>query len=302
MKTKFLVMDIDGTLTDGKIYMGANGELMKAFNIKDGCGIHDLLIPSGVVPIVITGRKSEIVSNRCAEIGIKHIFQGCSDKIGTLINFLREQKGTLGEVAYIGDDLNDLECMRKIKDCGGIIGVPQNASHPTKDLADYVATNIGGEGAVRDFIEYLLSNNRKIEDISVESRCFAALDYLTSLKSKDLSLGRHDVDEQFFYNVQEYVTKYNPLKHFESHRKYVDIQMLITGEENLQVIDANKLQVEEAYNEDKERITYHPSSTAASIVLRKGSAVVLYPKDAHRTIAYNGKTCNVKKIVGKIKI
>ena len=65
---KYLVMDVDGTLTDGKIYMSPSGEAMKAFNIKDGCGIHDLLIPSGIIPVIITGRNSEIVLNRCFRV------------------------------------------------------------------------------------------------------------------------------------------------------------------------------------------------------------------------------------------
>ena len=70
---KFLVMDVDGTLTDGKIYMGQSGEMMKAFNIKDGYGIHDILIPAGISPVIITGRKSEIVLNRCSELGIEQV-------------------------------------------------------------------------------------------------------------------------------------------------------------------------------------------------------------------------------------
>ena len=74
------IMDVDGTLTDGKIYMGSNGEVCKAFNIKDGCGIHDIALPKGLIPIIITGRSSEIVHNRCNEIGISEIYQGINDK------------------------------------------------------------------------------------------------------------------------------------------------------------------------------------------------------------------------------
>ena len=70
-KYKYMVMDVDGTLTDGKIYISPTGEAMKAFNIKDGCGIHDILIPAGVIPVIITGRSSEIVLNRCKELGLK---------------------------------------------------------------------------------------------------------------------------------------------------------------------------------------------------------------------------------------
>ena len=300
---KFLVMDVDGTLTDGKIYMGTNGELMKAFNIKDGCGIHDLLIPAGITPLIITGRKSEIVANRCKEIGIENFFQGVVDKVAMLAQFLVDNGGDLSEVAYAGDDLNDLACMRKVKENGGLVGVPSNACQQVKELADFISENVGGDGAVRDFIEYLVSNNNKeLEQASLEERCIKAYEYISQLKDDDLTIGRHDVNEGFYYNVQEYETKVNPMKHFESHCKYVDIQMLISGTEVLQVVDINRLNIEVPYDELKERVLYHSTNTAASIILRKGSAVILYPSDAHRTIAFNGVPCKVKKIVGKILI
>lgn len=296
-------MDVDGTLTDGKIYMGSNGELMKAFNIKDGCGIHDQLIPAGITPLIITGRISQIVANRCKELGIEHLFQGVSNKVATLLQFLSEHSADLSEVAYAGDDLNDLACMRKVKENGGVIGVPSNACQQVKDIADFVAPNIGGDGAVRDFIEYLVSNNNKQpQQASLEERCIKAYEYLCHLKDEDLSLGRHDVNEGFYYNVQEYETKVNPTKHFESHCKYVDIQMLISGVENLQIVDINKLQMETPYDNVKERILYYPNENPASVILRPGSAVILYPNDAHRTIAYNEKPCKVKKVVGKVAI
>lgn len=303
MKTRFLVMDVDGTLTDGKIYMGSNGELMKAFNIKDGCGIHDLLIPAGITPLIITGRKSEIVANRCKEIGIEHFFQGVGDKVATLLQFLEDNGGNLSEVAYAGDDLNDLTCIRKVKENGGIVGVPFNACQQVKEQADFVSEYIGGDGAVRDFIEYLVSNNNKQhEQASLEERCIKAYEYICQLKEEDLTIGRHEVNEGFYYNVQEYETRANPTKHFESHCKYVDIQMLISGVENLQIVDINKLQVETPYDNVKERILYYPNENPASVILRPGSAVILYPNDAHRTIAYNKKPCKVKKVVGKVAI
>ena len=153
--TKYFVMDVDGTLTDGKIYMGQNGEVMKAFNIKDGCGIHDLLIPAGIIPIIITGRKSDIVINRCNEIGITEVYQGIRDKTEKL----REVAQTFSDVAYIGDDINDLACMKEVKAEGGLIGCPADAVDKVKEISDYTAIRNGGEGAVRDFIEWLLAEN-----------------------------------------------------------------------------------------------------------------------------------------------
>lgn len=155
-RIKYLVMDVDGTLTDGKIYMGANGELMKAFNIKDGCGIHDLLAKEGITPVIITGRKSQILENRCKEIGVEHLYQGVAYKDAKLKEFLKGRGGSLSEVAYAGDDINDLECMTLVKANGGIVGVPADASYQVKDIADFVASRKGGDGAVREFIEKIV--------------------------------------------------------------------------------------------------------------------------------------------------
>lgn len=149
----YLVMDVDGTLTDGKIYMGQNGEAIKAFNIKDGAGIHDILIPAGITPVIITGRTSDIVLNRCKELGISKVYQGVSNKKEKLI----EVTGDLNKVAYIGDDINDLPCMMLIKKAGGIIGCPADAINRIFNVADFVAPHNGGDGAVRDFIEWIIN-------------------------------------------------------------------------------------------------------------------------------------------------
>lgn len=148
---KYLVMDVDGTLTDGKIYIAPSGEAMKAFNIKDGYGIHDILIPSGIVPVIITGRTSDIVLNRCRELGITEIYQGVKDKVEKLKSLV----GDFREVAYIGDDLNDLACMETVKNAGGLVGCPTDAVEKVKSIANFVAIHNGGEGAVRDFVEWI---------------------------------------------------------------------------------------------------------------------------------------------------
>lgn len=149
---KFFVMDVDGTLTDGKIYMGNDGEIMKAFSIKDGCGIHDLLIPAGITPVILTGRKSKIVENRCKEIGIVEIHQGVSDKVQRL----QLISTNLSEVAYIGDDINDLSAMQAIKAANGKIGCPADAANAVIRVADFVSCKRGGDGCVREFIEWIL--------------------------------------------------------------------------------------------------------------------------------------------------
>lgn len=149
---KYLIMDVDGTLTDGKIYMGNDGEVMKAFNIKDGCGIHDILIPAGITPVIITGRSSKILENRCKELGITNLHQGIRNKIEKLLTITTD----LSTVAYIGDDINDLSCMEPIKEAGGLVGCPADAVQKVKNIADFISTRNGGNGAVREFIEWLL--------------------------------------------------------------------------------------------------------------------------------------------------
>lgn len=151
-KIKYLVMDVDGTLTDGKIYMGNNDEIMKAFSIKDGCGIQNILIPSGIIPIIITGRESDIVLNRCKEIGISNIHQGISDKLEEVFTITSD----LSIIAYIGDDINDIPCMKKVREAGGITGCPKDAVKKVIEFVDFVSENNGGDGAVRDFIDWLI--------------------------------------------------------------------------------------------------------------------------------------------------
>ena len=157
MDIKLLVMDVDGTLTDGKIYMGDNDEACKAFNIKDGYGIHDILIPAGIIPVIITGRQSKIVLNRCGELGITEIHQGVKDKAEKLKEIVGRLGVELKDVAYIGDDLNDMPCMEAVKEAGGLIGCPADAVRAVREFSDYIATARGGEGAVREFIGFVNS-------------------------------------------------------------------------------------------------------------------------------------------------
>ena len=305
---KFLVMDVDGTLTDGKIYMGVDGECLKAFDIKDGYALHTLLKENGIIPVIITARKSSMVEHRCKELGVSEIHQGVMKKLDCLKGVIEkyssaDQLYDLSNVAYIGDDLLDLQCMNPIKESGGIAGCPSNAAKEVIAVCDFISQYKGGEGAVRDFVEYLIAyNGEKDGSLSLEKRCFEAVNFLSQLSDNDLSLGRHDVNEGFFYNVIEYDTTDEVDKPFESHRKYVDIQLLIAGEEIMQVIDISRLQAIVLYDPNKDYTLYKPSRCPASNVLRPNSVMILYPTDAHRTIAFNGKTCKVKKVVGKVKI
>ena len=157
---KALVMDVDGTMTDGKIYMSPQGECMKAFHIKDGYQIARLG-NYGITPIIITGRHSEILLQRCRELGITEVHQGVGDKLEKLIEILNGLNYSLNQTAYIGDDLNDLECMEAC----GLSACPADAVREIIRNVDYVCGKKGGEGAVREFIEYIIRYNGRNETV-----------------------------------------------------------------------------------------------------------------------------------------
>lgn len=152
---RLLVMDVDGTLTDGKIYVSAEGEPFKVFDAKDGLGVWMLLPQMGVTPLVITGLESAMVERRCGKLGIEEFYQGVSDKRGLLERLLAERGLGMGDVAYIGDDLNDLPCMEAVRAGGGLVGCPADAVPEVKAVAGFISERTGGNGAVRDFIDFL---------------------------------------------------------------------------------------------------------------------------------------------------
>lgn len=152
---KMLVMDVDGTLTDGKIYVGDSGEVFKAFNVRDGYRlIH--MDKYNIIPVIITGRKSEILTKRAAELKIEEVHQGVDDKLRVLEKVIERYQLTYENVAYIGDDVNDLACMEVcyLKAC------PADAIGEVIDVVDYVCNSNGGNGAVREFIDLIVKNNR----------------------------------------------------------------------------------------------------------------------------------------------
>lgn len=152
MKIKMLVMDVDGTLTDGHIYVGAEGEMMKAFHVQDGYGIAHILPRVGITPVIITGRSSKIVEKRAAELKITHLHQGIGDKLAKLQQVAAELGAEPGEIAYIGDDVNDLDCIRWC----GCTACPADAVPEVLEKVDYVCRREGGRGAVREFLNRIL--------------------------------------------------------------------------------------------------------------------------------------------------
>lgn len=149
---KLFVMDVDGTLTDGKIYIGSKGEEFKSFNVKDGYAINNMLHKNGIKTAIITGRESEIVNIRAKELNIDYVYQNVKDKLGVLKQIAVLYDIAFEEIAYIGDDLNDFESMKKC----GITGCPADAVDEIKNISNYISKYNGGEGAVREFIEWVI--------------------------------------------------------------------------------------------------------------------------------------------------
>lgn len=154
-----LVLDVDGVLTDGRIYYGNSGEELKAFNIKDGLGIK-LLRDVGVKVAIITGRKSNIVDRRAQELGIDDITQGREDKRTALLELCERHSLAVEQCAYMGDDLPDLSAIN----AAGLGMTVADSSVNVRDAADWVSIYSGGCGAVREACEFILSAKGKLHD------------------------------------------------------------------------------------------------------------------------------------------
>ena len=149
-KIKLIVLDVDGTLTDGGVYIDSNGVETKKFNIKDGAGIV-LAEKAGIEFMILTGRKSYCVEKRAEELKIKYVFQGIMDKLKYLNNFLQEHNLSPEQVAYMGDDVNDLECMQYV----GFTACPADAVKKVCEYVDFVSQFNGGCGAVREICDMI---------------------------------------------------------------------------------------------------------------------------------------------------
>lgn len=155
---KLVLLDVDGTLTDGGIYRGNNGEELKRFNVKDGYAIVNAQ-KLGIEFGIITGRKSELVEIRSNELKIKYLYQGISEKTVILEEIMQKTELKKEEIAYMGDDLNDILIMKQ----SGLTGAPKDAADEVIQIVDFVSEKNGGSGAVREFVEYILKKDGKWE-------------------------------------------------------------------------------------------------------------------------------------------
>lgn len=150
-RVRWLVLDVDGVLTDGRLWYGNDGEELKAFDIQDGLGIK-LLQRSGVGVALITGRQSALVARRAAELGIVEVTQGREDKLVALRELTQRLGTNVDEMAYMGDDLPDLSALA----AAGLALTPANAHPAVAAISHYRTQRSGGRGAVREACEWLL--------------------------------------------------------------------------------------------------------------------------------------------------
>jgi 3-deoxy-D-manno-octulosonate 8-phosphate phosphatase (KDO 8-P phosphatase) len=157
---KLVVFDVDGVFSDGQIYLGNNSEELKAFNTKDGYGVKALR-KCGIAVGVITGRKSVIVEQRMRSLNVEHLFQGREDKSSALAELMQRTGYQSHQIASVGDDMPDLEMFTL-----SIIKIAVQDAHPmVKRQADYITTNTGGRGAVREVCDLFLEANNMLNII-----------------------------------------------------------------------------------------------------------------------------------------
>ena len=159
-RIKMIIMDVDGTLTDGTILVLPDGEELKSYNVKDGAGIllaHLVGLKTGI----ITGKTSKALEKRAKKLKIFEIYQGILDKKKALSEILEKTGLKSEQIAFIGDDIGDLEVLKSV----GLAGAVADAHPEIKKFCHFVCTHPGGKGAVREFIEFILDVQDKWDEI-----------------------------------------------------------------------------------------------------------------------------------------
>lgn len=160
MLPKLVITDIDGVWTDGGMYYTHEGDVMKCFSVKDGWGVI-FLRELGIPVAIMTGENTQIVQKRADKLKIKYCYLGVSDKVAQAEELCSELGIALSEVAFIGDDLNDLPLLRRV----GFSASPSNTPEYVKHEVNYVTAAHGGYGAFREFVEKLLADNGVLETV-----------------------------------------------------------------------------------------------------------------------------------------
>ncbi len=158
-KIKLIAIDVDGTMTDGTIYILENGTEIKGFNVKDGTGIALAKI-AGIIPVIISGKKSEAVRKRVKTLGIEDYYEGVNDKRKVMEEILKKYGLQWENCCFIGDDIVDIEVIK----IAGFSASPKDAHPSVKSIVDFVSNYEGGKGAVREIIDFILKNQNKLEE------------------------------------------------------------------------------------------------------------------------------------------
>ena len=156
---RIVALDVDGTLTDGRLFIGPGGEAMKAFSVRDGFGL-TLLREAGVKLAVITARQSAIVEVRAAELRFDEVRQGARDKAGALREICDRFGLAAQQAAYVGDDWPDLRAMA----LAGLAASVADAPAPVRERAHWVSRAAAGQGAVREFAEFVLASQQRLDE------------------------------------------------------------------------------------------------------------------------------------------
>jgi len=151
-RVRLLILDVDGVLTDGRLFYGPKGELLKAFHVRDGHGIKQVAA-AGVSIAIISGRKSAAVRRRAQELGIRHVVQGANDKLAALRKLAKARRVSLEECACVGDDTPDAPILA----AAGVGVAVADAHADALAVADLVTTRPGGHGAVREVCDWLMT-------------------------------------------------------------------------------------------------------------------------------------------------
>jgi len=152
-KVRAVVLDVDGVLTDGGMYYGLEGEELKKFNSRDGMGVR-LLRDAGIEVAIITGENSQAVARRAEKLKIGEVHLGIEEKLPVLQDFASRKGLDASEIAYMGDDVNDLPCLGWV----GLPVAPADAMPPVLSVAQLITERRGGEGAVRELADQILSS------------------------------------------------------------------------------------------------------------------------------------------------
>ncbi|PID29414.1 MAG: 3-deoxy-D-manno-octulosonate 8-phosphate phosphatase [Candidatus Cloacimonadota bacterium] len=160
MGIKLIVLDVDGCLTDGKIYYHSTGDISKSFSAKDGFFIKHIMKPLGYKFAIITGGKSDIVNNRAKILDIDYVYCEAIDKQGKMEELISSLSLNKEEIAYFGDDWFDWPAMKLC----GYKGTPKNGSDELKKRVDFISNLNGGEASVREFLKSILKKEKRYEE------------------------------------------------------------------------------------------------------------------------------------------